>query len=56
MDSMADTQRGLLNTMFALKTLLQQGRSEPVFYDLVYKFKKNVGMPTFTDHLNHQTL
>ena len=29
-----------------LKTLLQQGISEPIFYgDLVYKFKKNVGKP-----------
>ena len=29
-----------------LKTRLQQGISEPVFYgDLVYKFKRIVGMP-----------
>ena len=33
-----------------LKTHLQQGISEPVFYgDLVYKFKKTVGMPSFSD-------
>ena len=32
------------------KTLLQQGISEPVFYgDLVYKFKRNVGKPNFSD-------
>ena len=31
-----------------LKTLLQQGISEPVFYgDLVYKFKRIVGKPNF---------
>ena len=34
-----------------LKTLLQQGISEPVFYgDLVYKFKIIVGKPNFSDH------
>ena len=33
-----------------LKTLLQQGISEPVFYgDLVYKFKIIVGKPYFID-------
>ena len=33
-----------------LKTLLQQGISEPVFYgDLFYKFKKNVGNSNFID-------
>ena len=33
-----------------LKTLLQQGISEPVFYgDLVYKFKRIVGKPNFND-------
>ena len=32
-----------------LKILLQQGISEPVFYgDLVYKFKKIVGKPSFS--------
>ena len=31
-----------------LKTLLQQGISEPIFYgDLVYKFKRIVGKPNF---------
>ena len=34
-----------------LKTLLQQGISEPIFYgDLVYKFKGIVGKPDFSDH------
>ena len=34
-----------------LKTLLQQGISEPIFYgDLVYKFNNNVGKPNFSDH------
>ena len=33
-----------------LKTLLQQGISEPLFYgDLVYKFKRIVGKPNFSD-------
>ena len=32
------------------KTLLQQGISEPTFYgDLVYKFKRIVGKPNFSD-------
>ena len=32
------------------KTLLQQGISEPVLYgDLVYKFKRIVGKPNFSD-------
>ena len=35
---------------FCLKTPLQQGISEPVFYDnLVYKFKRIIGKPNFTD-------
>ena len=33
-----------------LKTLLQQGISEPIFYgDLAYKLKKNTGKPHFSD-------
>ena len=33
-----------------LKTLLQQGISEPIFYgDLVYKIKRIVGKPNFSD-------
>ena len=33
-----------------LKTLLQQGISDPIFYgDLVYKFKRIVGKPIFSD-------
>ena len=35
-----------------LKTLLQKGISEPIFYgDLVYKFKRIVGKPNFSDQL-----
>ena len=35
-----------------LKLLLQQGISEHIFYgDLVYKFKRNVGKPNFSDQL-----
>ena len=35
-----------------LKTLLQQGISEPIFHsDLVYKFKRIVGKPNFSDQL-----
>ena len=33
-----------------VKILLQQGLSEPIFYgDLVYKFKRIVGKPNFSD-------
>ena len=33
-----------------LRTLLQQGISKPIFYgDLVYKFKRIVGKPNFSD-------
>ena len=33
-----------------LKTLLQQGISEPIFYgDLVYKFKRIAGKPNLSD-------
>ena len=36
-----------------LKTLLQQGISEPIFYgDLVYKFKRIVGKSNFSDQFN----
>ena len=36
-----------------LKTLLQQGISEPIFYgDLVYKFKRIVGKPNFSDQID----
>ena len=36
-----------------LKTLLQQGISEPIFHgDLVYKFKRIVGKPNFSDQFN----
>ena len=36
---------------FGLKTILQQGTSEPILYcDLVYKFKQIVGKPNFSDH------
>ena len=39
-----------------LKTLLQQGISEPIFYgDLVYKFKRIVGNPNFSDQLKKIT-
>ena len=34
-----------------LKTVLQQGISKPIFYgDLVYKFKRIVGKPNFSDN------
>ena len=37
-----------------LKTLLQQGISEPIFYgDLVYKFKRIVGKPKFSDQFKN---
>ena len=35
---------------FSLKTLLQQGISEPEFYgDLVYRFRKIVGKSNFSE-------
>ena len=35
-----------------LKTLLQHGKPEPIFYgDLVYKLKRIVGKPNFCDQL-----
>ena len=44
-----DTQSLLLNTTL-VKTLQQQGISEPIFYGgLVYKFKRIVGKPNFCD-------
>ena len=40
----------LIKYNIGLKTLLQQGISEPIFYgDLVYKFKRIVGKPNFSD-------
>ena len=37
-----------------LKTLLQQGISEPIFYgDLVYKFIRIVGKPSFCDQFKN---
>ena len=37
-----------------LKTLLQQGISEPIFSgDLVYKFKRIVGKPNFSDQFKN---
>ena len=40
----------ILKYNIGLKTLLQQGISEPIFYGyLVYKFKRIVGKPNFSD-------
>ena len=40
-----------------LKTLLQQGISEPIFYgDLVYKFKQIVIKPNFSVQKDSKTL
>ena len=40
-----------------LKTLLSEGLSEPEFYgDLVYKFKKLIGINDFSVQKNHNTL
>ena len=42
----------IFNYNIGLKTLLQQGISELTFYgDLVYKFKRIVGKPNFSDQL-----
>ena len=40
-----------------LKTLLQQGISEPIFHgNIVYKFKRIVGKPHFSDQKDSKTL
>ena len=40
----------LMKLQHWVKTHLQQGISEPIFYgDLVYKFKRIVGKPNFSD-------
>ena len=40
----------IVKNSIGLKTHLQQGISEPIFYgDLVYKFKRIVGKPNFSD-------
>ena len=40
----------IVKYIIGLKTLLQQGISEPIFYgDLVYKFKRIVRKPNFSD-------
>ena len=42
-----------LISKYGLKTFLLQGLSEPKFYgDLVYKFRKIVGKPEFSDHFS----
>ena len=39
----------IVKYIIGLRTLLQQGISEPIFYgDLVYKFKRIVGEPSFS--------
>ena len=41
----------ICSIQYWVKTHLQQGISEPIFYgDLVYKFKRIVGEPNFSDH------
>ena len=48
-NSTTDTQL-IVKYNSGLKTLLLQGISEPIFYgDLVYKFKRIVGKPNFSD-------
>ena len=50
LNSTTDTQSKLLNTTLGLKLFKTQGISEPIFYgDLVYKFKRIVGKPYFSD-------
>ena len=40
----------IVNYNIGLKTLLQQGMLEPIFYgELIYKFKRNVGKSNFSD-------
>ena len=51
LNSTTDTSSELIVKFnIGLKTLLHQGISEPIFYgDLVYKFKRIVGKPNFSD-------
>ena len=50
--SFLDLNLSITNSIVSSKTLLQQGISEPIFYgDLVYKFKRIVGKPNFSDQL-----
>ena len=50
LNSTTDTQSFFVKYNIGLKTLLQQGISEPIFYgDLVYKFKRIVGKANFGD-------
>ena len=46
-----DAESSLIGEMFNFANLvLQQGISEPIFYgDLVYKFKRIIGKPNFSD-------
>ena len=49
LNSTTETQL-IVKYNIGLKTLLQQGISEPIFYgDLVYKFKRIVGKSNFSD-------
>ena len=44
-----------LPSNFTIITNLQQGISEPIFYDdLVYKFKRIVGKPNFSDQFKNK--
>ena len=44
----------IVNYNIRSKSLLQQGISEPIFYgDLVYKFKRIVGNPNFSDQFKN---
>ena len=46
----AFTESEKSSNSIGLKTLLQQGISEPIFYgDFVYKFKRIVGKSNFSD-------
>ena len=50
LNSTTDTQELIVKYKIGLKTFLQQGISEPIFYgDLVYKFKQIVGKSNFSD-------
>ena len=48
--SLKQTGKDDILKMRQAETLLQRGISEPIFYgDLVYKFKRIVGKPNFSD-------
>ena len=50
MNFTTDTLSLIVKYNIGVRTVLQHGKSEPIFYgDLVYKFKRIIGKPYFSD-------